>query len=231
MILQFDENVKTYLKALAAGAAGLGMIKGGNTILNKYNDNPRQSIEQKIETSERPRTPIKVRPNISQKAQEPVKVRPNISQDISSPQARARHAFYKLMLSGLTRTAAIGIVANLKAEAGEELKSDMVQLRGGPGRGLIQWEKGGRFDTDRINLVSFAKKQGKKWTDFNTQIDFIIHELTVHPEYMRVKQMLNNADSVEDATLIFLKKYEKAGVPHTGKRLRYAKELEQTMDQ
>ena len=101
----------------------------------------------------------------------------------------------------------------------------------GPGRGLIQWEKGGRFDTDRINLVSFAKKQGKKWTDFNTQIDFIIHELTVHPEYMRVKQMLNNADSVEDATLIFLKKYEKAGVPHTGKRLRYAKELEQTMDQ
>ena len=231
MISQFDENVKKILGALALGGASvLSGVKHGELMSRGYKS-PQQSIEQKIETSERPKTSVKVRPNISQKAETPVKVRPNISQDISSPQARARHAFYKLMLSGLTRTAAIGIVANLKAEAGEELKSDIVQLRGGPGRGLRQWEKGGRFDTDRINLVSFAKKRGKKWTDFNTQIDFIIHELTVHPEYMRVKQMLNNADSVEDATLIFLKKYEKAGVPHTGKRLRYAKELEQTMDQ
>ena len=178
MISQFDENVKKILGALALGGASvLSGVKHGELMSRGYKS-PQQSIEQKIETSERPKTSVKVRPNISQKAETPVKVRPNISQDISSPEARARHAFYKLMLSGLTRTAAIGIVAN-----------------------------------------------------FNTQIDFIIHELTVHPEYMRVKQMLNNADSVEDATLIFLKKYEKAGVPHTGKRLRYAKELEQTMDQ
>jgi len=46
-----------------------------------------------------------------------------------------------------------------------------------------------------------------------------------HPEYRRVKEQLNNTDSIEQATLIFLKKYEKAGTPHTGKRLKYAKEL------
>ena len=53
--------------------------------------------------------------------------------------------------------------------------------------------------------------------------------METHPEYKRVNQMLNNADSVEDATLIFLKKYEKAGIPHTEKRLKYAKELERTI--
>jgi hypothetical protein len=38
--------------------------------------------------------------------------------------------------------------------------------------------------------------------------------------------MLNKAGNVEDATLIFLKKYEKAGTPHTDKRLKFAKDLE-----
>ncbi len=46
-----------------------------------------------------------------------------------------------------------------------------------------------------------------------------------HPEYRKVKEQLNKTDSVEKATLIFLKKYEKAGTPHTDKRLKYAKEL------
>ena len=38
--------------------------------------------------------------------------------------------------------------------------------------------------------------------------------------------MLNQTSNVEDATMIFLKRYEKAGTPHTQKRLKYATELE-----
>ena len=49
--------------------------------------------------------------------------------------------------------------------------------------------------------------------------------MRVHPEYKKVKAMLNNAKSVDDATLIFLRKYEKAGTPHTDKRLAYAKDI------
>jgi len=125
---------------------------------------------------------------------------------------------------GLTPTAAVGIVANLKAES--NLDPAIKQLSGGPGRGLAQWEKGGRYDTDPINLVKFAKKKGTDWSDLDTQIDFILHEMERHPEYKRVKDMLNKAGNVEDATLIFLKKYEKAGTPHTDKRLKFAKDLE-----
>ncbi len=129
----------------------------------------------------------------------------------------------RLVKGGLTNTAAIGIVANLQAES--NLDPAIKQLGGGPGRGLAQWEKGGRFDTDRINLVKFAEDRGTSWTDLDTQIDFILKEMRVHPEYKKVKAMINNADSVDDATMIFLRKYEKAGTPHTDKRLAYAKDL------
>jgi hypothetical protein len=129
----------------------------------------------------------------------------------------------ELTKGGLTTTAAIGVIANLRVES--NLNPAARQLRNGPGRGLAQWEKGGRFDTDRINLVKFAKKKEKPWTDFETQIEFIVHELDKHPEYMKVKQELNKAKTVKDATMIFLKKYEKAGIAHADRRLAYAKEL------
>ena len=129
----------------------------------------------------------------------------------------------RLVKGGLTNTAAIGIVANLQAES--NLDPSIKQYGGGPGRGLAQWEKGGRFDTDRIKLVKFAEDRGTSWTDLNTQIDFILKEMRVHPEYKKVKAMLNNAKNVDDATMIFLRKYEKAGTPHTDKRLAYAKDL------
>ncbi len=131
------------------------------------------------------------------------------------------------MDGGLTQTAAIGIVANLKAES--NLDPTVKQGGGGPGRGLAQWEKGGRYDTDRINLKDFAKKRGTPWEDLDTQIDFILYELSKHPEYRRVKAEINNADNIEEAVIIFLKKYEKAGIPHTDKRLKYGRELEKTI--
>ena len=73
--------------------------------------------------------------------------------------------------------------------------------------------------------MKFAEDRGTSWTDLDTQIDFILKEMRVHPEYKKVKAMLNNAKNVDDATMIFLRKYEKAGTPHTDKRLAYAKDL------
>lgn len=223
MTSQFDESVKSILGSLALGGAALASGYKHGELMSRGYKSPQQSIEQKIETSERPAKEDSVSKNT------PIKARPYMSREAGTSQEKVRRSYQRLTSSGLSHNAAIGIIANLKAEAGEELRSDMVQKGGGPGRGIVQWEKGGRFDKDRINLVAFAKKKGKPWTDFTTQIDFIIHEMETHPEYKRVKQMLNNADSVEDATLIFLKKYEKAGIPHTEKRLKYAKELERTI--
>tara|TARA_R100000951_G_scaffold216_1_gene1246 strand:- start:400 stop:1071 length:672 start_codon:yes stop_codon:yes gene_type:complete len=220
MTEQFDEGVKEIVMTmLSLGATAYET----DYILNQLNKSS-EPIEQKITAVKQADNIIKS-PKFDQVAaavinrleQEVEEVKP--APEKGSPE----YIIDKLVKGGLTKTAAIGVVANLKAES--NLDPGIKQIGGGPGRGLAQWEKGGRYDTDPINLNKFAAKKGTNWTDLDTQIDFILHEMDKHPEYRKVKEQLNKTDSVEKATLIFLKKYEKAGTPHTDKRLKYAKEL------
>ena len=220
MTEQFDEGVKEIVMTmLSLGATAYET----DYILNQLNKTS-EPIEQKITAVKQADNIIKS-PKFDQVAaavinrleQEVEEVKP--APEKGSPE----YIIDKLVKGGLTKTAAIGVVANLKAES--NLDPGIKQIGGGPGRGLAQWEKGGRYDTDPINLNKFAAKKGTNWTDLDTQIDFILHEMDKHPEYRKVKEQLNKTDSVEKATLIFLKKYEKAGTPHTDKRLKYAKEL------
>ena len=220
MTEQFDEGVKEIVMTmLSLGATAYET----DYILNQLNKTS-EPIEQKITAVKQADNIIKS-PKFDQVAaavinrleQEVEEVKP--APEKGSPE----YIIDKLVKGGLTKTAAIGVVANLKAES--NLDPGIKQLGGGPGRGLAQWEKGGRYDTDPINLNKFAAKKGTNWADLDTQIDFILYEMEKHPEYRKVKEQLNKTDSVEKATLIFLKKYEKAGTPHTDKRLKYAKEL------
>lgn len=143
--------------------------------------------------------------------------------NLLKPQAKT--IFDRLVKGGLTPTAAAGIVANIGVETGYTYDPNTHQRGGGPGRGLVQWEKGGRFDTDRINLMSFAKSRGTPWNNLNTQVDFILHELNTHPEYQKVKSKINKTKDVSSATNIFLREYEKAGVPHTQDRMKVAQQI------
>lgn len=143
--------------------------------------------------------------------------------------SRALQIFNRLRSRGLSPTAAMGIVANIGVETGYTYSPSTTQQGGGPGRGLVQWESGGRFDTDRINLQSFAKSRNRSWNDLNTQIDFIVHELNHHPEFKPLKKDLNNARSTQEATQLFLTRYEKAGVAHLDRRLAVGQELEQKL--
>lgn len=147
----------------------------------------------------------------------------NKSASLLNPQAR--HILNRLIKGGLTPTAAAGIVSNIGVESAYSYDPNTYQKGGGPGRGLVQWEKGGRFDTDNINLTSFAKSRGSSWNDMNTQIDFILHELNNHPEYKLVKDKINKSKNIAEATKIFLKDYEKAGTPHIDDRLKVGNEL------
>jgi|LauGreDrversion4_2_1035121.scaffolds.fasta_scaffold09494_3 hypothetical protein len=140
---------------------------------------------------------------------------------------KAIHIYNRLISRGLTSTAAMGIVSNLGVETGYTYDPSTVQGNNGPGRGLAQWEQGGRYDTDNINLVSFAKSRGKPWNDLNTQIDFIVHELNTHPEFKEVKNILNTSKTVNEATQVFLTGYEKAGVGHLDKRYAVGNQLTQ----
>lgn len=226
MTEQFDEGFKEIVMSLLS----LGATAYETNYILKVLDERPEPVEQKIKALKKADDIIKsdkfdkVAATVMQKLQvedEPYEIEAEIKK--APTKGSPEYIMNRLEGGGLTPTAAVGIVANLKAES--NLDPAIKQLSGGPGRGLAQWEKGGRYDTDPINLVKFAKKKGTDWSDLDTQIDFILHEMERHPEYKRVKDMLNKAGNVEDATLIFLKKYEKAGTPHTDKRLKYAKEL------
>lgn len=227
MTEQFDEGFKEIVMSLLS----LGATAYETDYILKVLDERPEPVEQKIKALKKADDIIKSDKfdTVAAKVMQQLKIEDEpyeISAEIKNEPKKGspEYIMNRLEGGGLTPTAAVGIVANLKAES--NLDPAIKQLSGGPGRGLAQWEKGGRYDTDPINLVKFAKKKGTSWSDLDTQIDFILHEMDKHPEYKRVKDMLNKSGSVEDATLIFLKKYEKAGTPHTDKRLKFAKDLE-----
>ncbi len=227
MTEQFDEGFKEIVMSLLS----LGATAYETDYILKVLDERPEPVEQKIQALKKADDIIQSDrfDNVAAKVMQQLKIEDEpyeISAEIKNEPTKGspEYIMNRLEGGGLTPTAAVGIVANLKAES--NLDPAIKQLSGGPGRGLAQWEKGGRYDTDPINLVKFAKKKGTDWADLDTQIDFILHEMERHPEYKKVKGMLNKANNVEDATLIFLKKYEKAGTPHTDKRLQFAKDLE-----
>lgn len=144
--------------------------------------------------------------------------------------SRALQIFNRLRSRGLSPTAAMGIVANIGVETGYTYSPSTVEQGGGPGRGIVQWKSGGRFDTDNINLQSFAKSRNRSWNDLNTQVDFIVHELNTHPEFKPLKKDLNSSKSTQEATQLFLTRYEKAGVGHLDRRFAVGQELEQKIN-
>ena len=228
MTEQFDEGVKEILMTiLSLGATAYET----QYILDVLKDRP-EPIEQKV-TAVKQADRFISSPKFDQVADQVIDELEDKPQEPEKPEAKVydygspQYIVDRLIKGGLSKIAAIGVVANLKAES--NLDPSIKQKGGGPGRGLAQWEKGGRYDTDRINLLSFAKSKGTKWQDLDTQIDFILYEMEKHPEYKKVKEEINKTDNVKDATLIFLKKYEKAGTPHTEKRLEYGRELEKSI--
>jgi len=237
MTQQFDEGVKEILMTLLSVGA---TMKGTDYMLDQLKKRP-EPIEQKIQalnkleqesTPEQAREVQQVKQEIKQSEEnKPVLVRPNKTYTKETPQvkdkpvSRKQYIYNRLRKGGITHIGVIGIIANLMAEATPAVDPRYKQQPTGPGRGIAQWEAGGRFDKDIVNLKAFAADRGTDWTDLDTQIEFMLHELNTVPEYMRVKAQINAASSIGEAADIFLKKYEKAGKPNADKRQLYAKQL------
>lgn len=241
MTQQFDEGVKEILMMLMSVGA---TVKGTDYMLDKLKKRPEpieqqvqalNQLERKVEAPKQIEVIQQVKQELKKAEEAPVLVRPNKTYPKEAPQVKAKpisrkqYIYNRLRKGGITHIGAIGIIANLMAEATPEVEPSYVQKPTGPGRGIAQWEKGGRYDTDTINLVNFADKRGKDWTDLDIQIDFMLHELNTIPEYKRVKTQINAAKDISTAADIFLKKYEKAGKPNADKRQLYAKQLLQTL--
>jgi|GEM_PF-4923158 len=120
-----------------------------------------------------------------------------------------------LMTHGeLTDSQAIGVVANAMWES-SGVNPGQSQI-GGPAFGLVQWE-GGR----RKELEAFAVAKGKPAADLYVQLDFMLMELKrdAWNGYADLKAATNSTD----ATLIFMRKFERPGAPHEDKRLAMTK--------
>lgn len=118
---------------------------------------------------------------------------------------------------GYSEAATAGIMGNLHQESG--LNPSKHQANGGKGRGLAQWEKGGRYET----LLTFASKRGTKWDDLETQLLFIEKEMN-DGGFISDVEGFKKLKSIEEATEIFCNKYEIPGNPEMAKRKKYAKD-------
>src|SRR5688500_14234522 len=129
-----------------------------------------------------------------------------------------RTAFNFFVAKGLTKIQAAGVVGNLVQES--NVMPTSVQLGGGPGRGIAQWSVGGRWNSGRYNLVSFATSRGLDRGALQAQLEFAWYELATVGGYGLPD--LRAATTITAAVRAFQNKYEICGVCEESSRVRYA---------
>lgn len=97
---------------------------------------------------------------------------------------------------GLTAAQAAGAMGNIDAES--SFVPGQEQIGGGGAYGLIQWD-GGR----RTSLENAAKKQGKKVSDLDFQLNYLKKEITSNSVYNKALKLLRKQTNVMDATLVW----------------------------
>lgn len=116
---------------------------------------------------------------------------------------RQQQAYNFFINKGYSREASAGIVGNLISESALKTGAEGdIGLKGGSSYGIAQWR------LDRFtNLKEFAKNKNTDWKDFNTQLEYVDHEL--NSSYKSTKSRLSKATSPEEASSIFMNTYER----------------------
>lgn len=125
----------------------------------------------------------------------------------------ARRVFQRLLSAGFTPQAAAGVIGNLIQES--NINPSAVQP-GGPGRGIMQWSKGDRWD----KLQRWAMINGKNPMGLDTQVDWMLKEMSDYGVLSSMKRMTD----IALATKYFEGTMEKAGIKEMERRIRYANE-------
>lgn len=117
---------------------------------------------------------------------------------------------------------AAAMVGNLMQEAGPGLTNTAIRGDNGHAHGLGQWQDTAVAGKRYQNLQAFAEKQGKDWTDFETQILFVNHEM--HSTEDKPWKAMLNATTIEaavDAAILYFRPSQ----PRRDVRLKYARSL------
>ena len=124
--------------------------------------------------------------------------------------------FFTLLANGFTKIEAAAILGNLKQESGYNPKANQPD---GPGRGIVQWSEGGRWDIlvrGTKGEGEFKRAKGKDPESLDTQMQFIFHELT--HSYKSAYNHFKAANGLRDKVISWEQKYEQAGV--SGPRIK-----------
>jgi len=132
----------------------------------------------------------------------------------------ARTAFNYFVAKGLTEIQSAGIVGNLMQES--SVRPTAVEYGGGPGRGIAQWSIGGRWNSGRNSVASFASARGLDRWALQTQLDFIWYELDTVGGYGLSE--LRAATTITTAVRAFQNKYEICGACSQTRRIQYAQQ-------
>lgn len=110
-----------------------------------------------------------------------------------------------------------GFLGNFMVETGtDNLDPTTEQTDGGPGRGIAQWEEGARFD----QLVEFAKQKNTHWSDLQTQLEFVIHE--INNDEQEAWAEIQKAKDPEEAAKLVSEYYLRPGIPNDEERVEKA---------
>lgn len=115
---------------------------------------------------------------------------------------RAQYIRDKLMSLGWSKAAASGIVGNLVQESG--LRTDAVGDDGTSG-GIAQWHNE-RWEA----LKRYAAARGKEWTDLDTQIAYLDHELRTNESEAGNK--LHNVQDAAEGASVFMHEFERPDI-------------------
>ena len=126
--------------------------------------------------------------------------------------------WWALIDAGYSKEATAGVMGNIYAESG--FNSELIEVGNGIGFGLCQWSYG-----RRTQLENYATSKGISPSDINTQIEFLLGELTPGGGangYATYNLMTNhgytandwkNASTPETAAEIFCWIFERPGIP------------------
>lgn len=136
--------------------------------------------------------------------------------------------WWALIDAGYSKEAAAGVLGNIQAESG--FREEAIEGGSGIGFGLCQWSFG-----RRTALESYAASKGVEPSDVNTQIEFLIAELTPgggangYASYQLVTYHgysasdWANASTPEDAAIAFCWSFERPGIPRMDVRTEAAR--------
>lgn len=135
--------------------------------------------------------------------------------------------WFALRGAGYSEIATAGVMGNIEAESG--FNAGTIEAGSGIGIGICQWSFG-----RRTQLEKYAASKGVPWTDENTQIEFLLGELTPgggangYANYALVTYNgyspndWKTAQDIETATKAFCWSFERPGIPHMDRRIASA---------